>query len=393
VESFETFGPADLISRETVAEPYRVYAALREQSPLLYSFHPTSEEPRSWALLKHEDVLRALKDHEAFSAREPGWVGVKLTMLHDDPPRHTRLRRLVSGAFTSKRIEALEPWIQQVAVQLLDAIDGPEAEIMGGFAFPLPVKVIARLLGADPSEYAKLKAWSSIFYSPSTLRTSDRAQSIRAMRDFFAELALQRRTEPADDLVSALLAATVDGEPLAESELLGFCILLLISGAETSSNLVGNMLQILAQRPELWQRLRRDRKLIEPVIDEVLRFEAPVQRLFRSATRDVQLSGTTIRAGEVVTVFFGAASRDPAAFERADEFRLDASGRGHLAFGAGAHYCLGAPLARLEARTALSAFLDRFSELRPGHKPATRQTSSPLVLGFSELPLALVSSS
>ena len=237
----DAHGPADLITRETVADPYPTYAALREHSPCRYSFHPSPrpgvDSTSSWALLRYDDVLRVLRDHEAFSAREPPWIGVKLTMLHDDPPRHMHLRRLVNTTFTLKRIERLEPWIRRVVDGLLDSFEAREAEVMSAFASPLPVKVIAALLGVPAAEYPTLKDWSGLFFSPSSLRAGDRLRSIRAMMEFFGKIAIERRAHAADDLISALLSAEPEGEPLSEAELLGFCILLLISGSETSSNL------------------------------------------------------------------------------------------------------------------------------------------------------------
>src|SRR5207245_10947843 len=167
------------------------------------------------------------------------------------------------------------------------------------------------------------------------------------------------------------------------------CILLLIAGNETTTNLMSNMLNILVDRPELWRQLREDRSLVEPVIEETLRYESPVQQLNRMTTREVEVSGVRIPQGELVTVFFGAANRDPNEFPNPDEFRLDRDLRNHVAFGMGIHYCLGAPLARAEAKVSLNAFLDRFSEIKPGQAPAVRQTMTPVVFGFERLPLVL----
>jgi cytochrome P450 len=176
---------------------------------------------------------------------------------------------------------------------------------------------------------------------------------------------------------------------LQDLEILGFCILLLIAGNQTTTNLLGNMLNLLADRPDLWQQLREDRSLVEPVIEETLRYESPVQRLFRTAARDVEVGKSKISKGERVTIFYGAANRDPQEFPNPDEFRLDRDLRNHVAFGMGIHYCLGAPLARAEARISLNAFLDRFPLLKHGESPAVRQTASPIVFGFTNLPLAL----
>ena len=208
------------------------------------------------------------------------------------------------------------------------------------------------------------------------------------MAAYFANVADERRKTPGDDLISALVAAEVDGEKLAPMELLGFCVLLLIAGNETTTNLISNTLGLLASRPELWARLRADRSLVEPLIEESLRFESPVQLLMRTATRDVEIQGCKIGAGEGVVILFGAANRDPEEFEEAETFMPERRPNNHLAFGYGIHFCLGAPLARLEARVTLNAFLDRFSEIAPGTAAAAR-TSNPIVFGYERLPLLL----
>ncbi len=394
-----SFRPEDLSTPAVVANPYPVYHQLRPHSPISYIDLPRGsvpglEEPVwTWALMKYEDVYGALRDHETFSSQpHPSLkerLGPRLVLIQDDPPRHTRFRRLVNKAFTPRRVAELEPWIARVARELLDEMGAGEVDVVESYTIPLPVKVIARLLGIPGEDYAIFKRWSDALLSLTSMPVEERARSNREMLEYFGRMAAARRSQGAEDLITALVEAEVEGESLEEWEVLGFCILLLVAGNETTTNLVGNMLNILVDRPELWQRLREDRTLVETVIEETLRYESPVQRLYRITTRDVEVSGVRIPKGDRVAIFYGAANRDPDAFADPDTFRLDRDLRDHVAFGMGVHYCLGAPLARAEARITLNLFLDRFSVLRRGKSPPVRQTSSIIVLGFRHLPLVV----
>jgi cytochrome P450 len=390
--------PDQLATPEIIADPYPAYRHFRDTSPVRYLRLPAGVVPGiehpvySWALLRFADVSAALRDHDKFSSQTSASafkVMPKVTLLHDDPPRHTHLRRLVNKAFSPKRVDALEPWIAGIARSLLDKLGQGPAEIMSGYAIPLPIKVIATLLGIPPDDYARFRAWSTAVLSYSAMAREERAQSMREMAAFFGEAIAARRGRGNDDLIAALADASVDGQALNDSEVVGFCTLVLLAGNETTTNLIGNMLHILASRPELWKRAREDRSLVDRIIDETLRYESPVQRLPRVATQTVDVRGVTIPAGELVDIFYGAANRDPSAFTDPDTFRLDRSIGEHTAFGAGIHYCLGAPLARVEARITLNEFLDRFATISLASEPAVRQRAVILALGFQTLPLVL----
>ena len=392
------FTPEQLWMPGFIANPYPTYHHLRDQSPLNFMLLPAgaasgvNEPLRAWALMKHDDVYNALRDHETFSSERNPLVGKvlpKLTLLHDDPPRHAHLRRLVNKTFTLKRIEALTPWITSVVTELLDEIGTTETDMMQSYTIPLPVKVIARSLGIPGEDYLTFKRWSDALMAATAMPPEDRARSNQEMMAYFGRMARNRRAHGAEDLITALVEAEVEGESLTEQDILGFCVLLLIAGNETTTNLLGNLLNVLVDRPTLWQQLREDRSVVEPVIEETLRYESPIQRLSRQTTREVKVSGVRIPEGANVSIFYGAANRDPAAFPQPDEFRLDRDLRNHAAFGAGIHYCLGAPLARAEASITLNTFLDRFPRLTRGSAPAVRQTVVFATYGFQQLPLVL----
>jgi cytochrome P450 len=216
---------------------------------------PGIEGPlRSWALMKYSDVYGALRDYEIFSSARPlvAKAAAPLPMIFDDPPRHTRFRPLVNKAFTVRRVEALTPWITSVAHELLDQIGADEFDIVQHYTVPLPVKVIARLLGIPGSDYEIFKRWSDAFLSLTSMESTERMRNIQEMASYFGKIAATRRSHGAEDLITALVEADIEGEKLEEWEMLGFCILLLIAGNETTTNLLGNILNLLANRPELW---------------------------------------------------------------------------------------------------------------------------------------------
>jgi cytochrome P450 len=251
-------------------------------------------------------------------------------------------------------------------------------------AIPLPVKVIARLLGIPGDDYAIFKRWSD-----SELEPGSRMRNAMAMAAYFGRIAQERRTQGAEELITALVEAEVDRQRLEQGELLGFCVLLLVAGNETAANLIGNMLNLLAARPELWHRLREDRSLVETTIEDVLRYESPVQMLFRFVRRDTEIGGHRIFQNTSVAVSFGSANRDPAVFPNGSNSTSSAIGRVISPSGQEFTIALGAPLARVEAAVALNAMLDRYKTITPGSRASIRQHATNVVFGFTQLPLRL----
>jgi cytochrome P450 len=386
-----------LMSPQHIADPYPMYRIARQCTPLFCLDIPPRtipgiDEPmHAWALMKYADASQALKDHESFSSSKMTLVekGVvpRFMLQTDDPPKHTRFRRLVDKTFTLKRANQLEPWITRATVELIERFEPGETDIIRSFAMPLPIKVIALLLGIPDRDFQSFKRWADASLSTTSPDIEGRRRNRQELLDYFAAAANERRHHRTDDLISALVESTLEGEPLSQEDLLAFCEVLLVAGSDTTTHLIGNMLNLLMDRPELWRKIRADRSLVPAVVEETLRFESPVQRLSRITTRDVEISGTMLPKGQMVTIFFGAANRDPQYFANADEFRIDQSSKNHLAFGLGIHFCLGATLARIEGAIVLNAFLDRFPELIRGEASALRQTSARSRLGFETLSL------
>jgi cytochrome P450 len=380
----------DLFSPDFQEDPYPAYSWLRREAPVYH-------EPRYgvYALTRYADVDETLRDHETFrSGAGPAPMpsnrpGVELLPLlaATDPPHHDQLRALVSRAFTPRRVSESEPRIRAFAERLVADLPDGDFDLVPGLSVPLPVAVIAEILGVDASHQDDFRRWSD-----ATVGLMDRPpepammQASAELIGFFRALLEERRKRPQDDLISDLLEAEIEGRRLTEPELDAFFIMLLVAGNETTTNWISNHLNILARRPDLWKACREDRSLIPLALEETLRYDSPVQNLGRETTRDVEIHGVAIPAGSRVVVSFGAANRDPEVFEAPDDFRLDRGDSRHLAFGQGRHFCLGAGLARLEGRIALEALLDRFEHIEPG-VAAPQRLHSTVIRGFDALPL------
>jgi cytochrome P450 len=374
-----------LVSEAFIADPYPALRELRAERPVHWS-----DAIGGWMLTRHDDVLGTLKDHRRLSnvgrlarAAEhlPPESRSRLRtfedhyrtkgLLHSDPPDHTRLRRLVLTAFSPRMVTALAPRIQQIADELLDAAgDDGGMEVIESLGFALPVTVLAEILGAPRSDRNLFRRWADGVL-PFQGRNKPELEVLLLAQDTIVEMraylhdAIRRRREsPGTDLLSEMVRAEAEGDRLSESEIVNTCITLLVAGHETTTSLIGNGLALLLADPDRWRRLGADRSLLDPALEEILRYESPVARQPRVAVADIELRGVTIRAGDVVFQMLNAANRDPGVFTAPDTFRLDRKPNNHLAFGLGPHFCIGAPLARTEGRIVFAALLDRFPRIR-----------------------------
>jgi cytochrome P450 len=369
-----------------VPDPYPVYARLRETEPVYWD--PASS---AWVLTRYVDVARALHDPRLASARagamqvqagrpglEPLFDFVGRMMPVTDPPQHTRLRGLVNKCFTPHAVEALEPFIQRLVDQLLDRAAGQgRMEVIRDFAFPLPAAVICRLLGAPVTDAARIKQLCDdlfLFIKGALAATTDEEyqtslQAALDLKAYFRPLVAERRQSPGSDLLSALVRVEEQGDRLSDEDLYANASLMLQAGHESTVSLIGNGTLGLLRFPEQWQKLRDDPSLVPHAIEEFLRYEAPIHYIQRQAAEDMDMGGKHIERGHMVSLMLGAANRDPAQFPNPDRLDIERAPNKHLAFGAGHHFCLGAPLLRLEARIAFASLSRRFPKLRLSGAP------------------------
>jgi cytochrome P450 len=386
----------DPYAYEVHEDPYPIYRRLRTEAPAY-----RNERLGFWALSRHADVLAGFKDWERFSNRNG--VSLDLDAFHEnaettmsflamDPPRHDRLRALVSKGFTPRRVAELEPRIRAIAVDHLDALAGRDAcEFITDFAGKLPMDVISEMIGVPAADRATLRTWADLVVHreegvqglPATA-----AQSALRMLHYFTEMLADRRKSPRDDLTGALIAAEIDGDRLSDREIIGFLFLMVVAGNETTTKLLGNAMYWLARHPSERDRLRADPTLVARWVEETLRYDNSTQALARVAARDVELHGEKIRAGDRVVLLVGSANRDERVFPDPDRYDLLRDTSASLAFGQGVHFCLGASLARLEGKVALEEVWKRVPDYEIDAAGIAR-VHSVNVRGFAALPLSL----
>ncbi len=374
---------------ELVADPYPIYARWRAEQPIWWA-----DDIQGWVLSRYEDVRAVLKDPGTFSSELPASRSantLSLPLLHDDPPRHTALRAIVNRSFTSRVMTAIEGDLVAMVEQLLDDIDaGHPVDIAESLTIPLPVALIAQFMGIPFERKDDFKRWSDSLTATGTAKTmEERMPDILDMMDFFRGEIPKRRDNPGDDLISKVVAAEIEGEKLSEAVIVGYCQLLLIAGNETTTNLLSNLLHYAADHPDLWETLRADPGKVEAAIEECLRYDPPVHWINRTALSDTEFYGQKVSKGESVYTVLASANRDAAHYEDPDTFRLDRPRSDHHTFGYGIHFCIGAPLARMEAKQALIGMLRRFATIEHAPDAENERTHSSMLRGYHHLWLKL----
>jgi cytochrome P450 len=397
---------AERLGADYFQDPYSVHARLRAQRPVTRVIMPGGTPV--WMITGYTEARAALADPR-LSKRWPGWhpepdsiiATMDLHMLNTDPPDHGRLRRLVNKAFTARQVERLRPRITAITAGLLDdmADQGDqgdqgvqsEVDLLASFAFPLPITVICELLGVPPADRDDFRVWSATIVADTPAPEVFQAHAT-AMARYFMALLAAKREQPRDDMLSALLAARDDEDRLSENELVSMAFLLLVAGHETTVNLIASGMLALLLNPAELARLRADPALTGGAVEELLRYVNPVSNAtFRFAAEPLELGGARIALGDPVLVSLSGANRDPARFGHPDGLDVGRDSSGHLAFGHGIHYCLGAPLARLEAGIAISGLLARFGSISLAVPAASlRWRPSTLIHGLEALPVRLI---
>jgi cytochrome P450 len=401
----------DLFSSQFKANPYPTYAAMRQTQPICR--RDTANGKSIWFITRYQDVATILRDPTRFvknvqttmTADErsalppmPALIGLLSNhMLNLDQPDHTRLRTLVNKAFTAGVVNQMAGRIQAIADKLLDKVQARgQMDLIDEYAYPLPIQVIAELLGVPAQDQHRFRQWSDAFVTPSVnihRQTQKYLKTKRLMEDFthyFRQIFIERRQHPQGDLITLLLQAEEQGDTLSEEELFSMMILLIVAGHETVVDLIGNGVFALLQHPEQLAQLKNQPERLDAAIEEMSRYDGPVERAtMRFAAQDVEIDGHLIRRGDAVSLVLAAADRDPEQFAAADAFDITRQNNRHLGFGLGVHYCLGASLGRLEGRIAISTLLRRLPNLRLAvPEQALKWRTVPILRGLTHMPVA-----
>jgi cytochrome P450 len=385
--------PIKKLSPEERLNPFPRYRTMRQNGPLYFN-----ETRNTWEVFTYNEAIKILRDHNTFSSIRNSVEKKRASILSMDQPRHTELRGLINRAFIPKVVSELQPRIRQIANELLDQVENHHSiDIVRDYAYPLPIIIIAELLGIPSEDREQFKKWSDLLVegpkdmNPITIQDLQqrKLKGRIELEDYFGQIIEQHKKEPREGLVSALIAAEIDGEHLSVQELLNFCVLLLAAGNETTSNLITNACRCFLENPETLDELMKDYDLIPPAIEEVLRYYSPVQATSRVVKQDTEISGHILRSEENVIVWLGSANRDEQVFTNPDKFDIHRKPTQNLAFGTGIHFCLGAPLARLEAKIAFEVLFERFKDFRLipcGLEPIV----SEFVYGVKSLPIEML---
>jgi cytochrome P450 len=358
---------------------------MRRETPVFYD-----EQYGLVNVFKYEDVKRVLGNFNEFSSQfgkafNPAGGPISESIINLDPPRHTKLRNIVSKAFTPKSIEKMEPYIRNIADKLLKNKKGKTLDIVKDFTSPLPVTVIATILGIPLKDMDRFKIWSNNIVGGSQRDFENFPNIMKEMISYFQSLMIQKEKKPDDSLIYAVISAEVDGEKLSMMESLGFFILLLVAGNETTTNLISNAMLTFDENPESYREIVDDKKLIPQSLEEVLRYRSPVQSIYRVAKSDVEIRGITVKKGSIMVPWIGSANRDESIFPEASTFNIHRKENRHIAFGEGIHYCLGAPLARLEAKIAMEYLTENFPEYKIQRNMNMIPQESTIVYGLREM--------
>jgi cytochrome P450 len=381
-----------------IADPYPVFAAMRTEGEVHhhadFGLPVTVSHAASAAVLRHRGLGRVWSDVKPVDAFASFNLLHRNSLLENEPPTHSRLRRLVSGAFGRGHVERLRPWVAQLAQRLVSDLaeqieaDG-DGDLLATVAAPLPVEVIAELLGVPAGDRGLLQPWSNTIvkmyeFGLAEQRRAEAEQAAGEFVDYLRELIALRRRTPGSDLVSDLVSETdVDGGKLTEDELIATAVLLLMAGHEATVNVVGNGVLALTRHRDQWQRLIEDRDLLPTAVEELIRFDSPLQLFERTAVTEVEIAGVSLRPGDKIAALLGAAGRDPAVFTDPDVLDVGRTPNPHLGFGAGIHYCVGAPMARIEVAAALDALASRLPHLELAEEPVRREEF--VIRGLSSL--------